>query len=143
VAGSSGDFDTAKNFLAILQDELGIDPPSSGLPIFSAGTFESRSATLNISSYTEPRAWIDTYYPMLDSPLDRSLEILGPDGKLIWTADLDEVSDDADPYAAEYAASTPAWHGISKGGEAQGDLVYVEYGRKRDYDALVKAGEIN
>lgn len=140
VAGSSGDFDTAKHFLAILQDELGIDPPSSGLPVFSAGTFESRSATTNISSYTKPRAWIDTYYPMLDSPLDRSLEILGPDGKLIWTADLDEVSDDADPYAAEYAASTPAWHGISKGGEARGDLVYVTYGRKRDYDALVKAG---
>ena len=141
MAGSPGDFDTAKHFLAVLQDELDIDPPPSGLPVFPAGTFESRSATLNISSYTEPRAWIDTYYPVLDSPLDRSLEILGPDGNVIWTANLDEVSDEADPYAAKYATATPAWFGISKGGEAQGELIYVKYGRKRDYDELVEAGE--
>ncbi|KAL4081569.1 hypothetical protein V8B97DRAFT_1923813 [Scleroderma yunnanense] len=140
MAGSSGDFDTAKDFLAILQDELGINPPSSELPVFSAGTSESRSGTLNISSYTEPQAWIDVYYPILNSPLDHSLEILGPDGSPIWTADLEEVSDEADPLAAKYARATPAWHGISKGGEAQGELINVQYGRKRDYDALVEAG---
>ena len=35
------------------------------------------------------------------------------------------------------------WHGISRGGEAQGKLVYAHYGRKEDYDALVEAGMIH
>ncbi|KAG6335106.1 hypothetical protein ID866_3975 [Astraeus odoratus] len=140
MAGSPSDFETAKLFLTSLQHELGITPPSSGLPIFSAGSYESRSATLNISSYAEPTAWIDTYYPMLNSPLNQSLEILDSDGNPIWTAELDEFSDEADPYAAEYAKSVPTWHGFSRGGEAQGKLVYAKYGRKRDYDELVKSG---
>ncbi|KAF9226672.1 Zn-dependent exopeptidase [Gyrodon lividus] len=140
MAGSPGDLDTAKDFLALLQHELGIQQPSFEFPIFSAGTSKARAATLNVSSYTEPTAWIDTYYPILNSPLNHSLEILGDDGSPIWTAELEEVSDEADPYAAEYATAVLAWHGLSCGGEAQGKLVYVNYGRKQDYDELVAAG---
>ncbi|KAI6047507.1 hypothetical protein EDC04DRAFT_2864564 [Pisolithus marmoratus] len=140
MAGTSGDFETAKTFLAILEGELGIEPPPDDLPIFRAGTDESRSATLNISSYTRPMAWIDTYFPMLNTPLNRSLEILGTHGNPVWTAELEEVSDEADPYAAMYATATPAWHALSRGGEALGKLVYAHYGRQRDYDALLEAG---
>lgn len=140
LAGTPGDFDTAKQFLAFLREELTIDSSSPELPIFPAGTPESRSATLNITSYTEPKAWIDTYFPMLNFPLSHSLEVLGPDGNPIWTAELEEVADEADPYAAEYATAVLTWHGYSKGGEAQGKLVYANYGRKQDYDELVRAG---
>ncbi|KAF8842762.1 Zn-dependent exopeptidase [Paxillus ammoniavirescens] len=140
MAGTPRDLDTAKDFLSLLQRELGIQQASSELPIFEAGSSEARAATLDISSYTEPAAWIDTYYPILNSPLNHSLEILGDDGTPVWTADLEEVSDEADPYAAEYATAIPTWHGYSCGGEAQGKLVYVKYGRKEDYDELVAAG---
>ncbi|KAI6130336.1 hypothetical protein EDD16DRAFT_1853446 [Pisolithus croceorrhizus] len=140
MAGTSGDFETAKSFLAILQDELGVKPLPGNLPIFRAGTRESRSATLNIPSYTKPMAWVDTYFPILNTPLNHSLEILGMHGNPVWTADLEEISDETDPYAAMYATATPAWHALSRGGEALGKLVNAHYGRKQDYDALLEAG---
>ncbi|KAH7887556.1 hypothetical protein F5I97DRAFT_1861258 [Phlebopus sp. FC_14] len=138
MAGSPGDLDSAKEFLALLQRELGIN--HTELPLFAAGSDESRAATLNVSSYDEPKAWIDTYYPILNSPLDRSLEILGEDGKVLWSAELEEVADETDPYAYEYANAVPTWHGLSRGGEAQGKMVFANYGRKEDYDTLVNAG---
>ncbi|KAF9247405.1 hypothetical protein BU15DRAFT_84904 [Melanogaster broomeanus] len=140
LAGTPGDLTTAKDFLALLQRELDIQQTSPELPMFSAGTNEARAATLNVSSYTNPTAWIDTYYPILNSPLSHSLEILGEDGSPVWTAELEEVSDEADPDAAEFATAVPTWHGISCGGEAKGKLVYANYGRKQDYDALVDLG---
>ena len=88
----------------------------------------------------KPTAWISTYYPVLNFPLNHSLEILGEDGYPIWTAELEEVSDGTDPEATEYATAIPAWHGFSCGGEAQGKLVYASYGQKEDYDALVETG---
>ncbi|KAI9574759.1 hypothetical protein HD554DRAFT_2232863 [Boletus coccyginus] len=139
LAGTPRDLETAKHFLAHLQQELGINHTSE-FPIYSAGSDEARAASLDISAYTKPTAWIDTYYPVLNSPLDHSLQILGEDGNPAWTAELEEVSDGTDPYAAEYATAVLTWHGISCGGEAQGKLVYANYGRKEDYDALVEAG---
>jgi N-acetylated-alpha-linked acidic dipeptidase len=140
MAGTAGDLDTAKTFLAHLQEELQINQSSSDIPLYSAGSHESREATLTISSLDEPKAWIDVYYPILNSPLDHSLEILGDDGKAVWSAELEEVADETDPYAFESANAVPTWHGISRGGQAEGKLIYAHYGRKRDYDALVQAG---
>ncbi|KAG1833473.1 hypothetical protein EV424DRAFT_1365464 [Suillus variegatus] len=140
MAGSEGDFDTAKYFLAHLQEELQIDRSSSDIPLYSAGSRESREATLSISSLDEPKAWVDTYYPILNSPLDRSLEILGDDGNPVWSAQLEEVADETDPYAFKSANAVPTWHGISRGGQAEGKLINAHYGRKQDFDALVEAG---
>jgi len=140
LAGTPGDLDTAKVFLAHLQDELQVSRSCSDNPIYQAGSSESREATLTISSLDKPKAWIDVYYPILNSPLDRSLEILGDDRKPIWSAELEEVADETDPYAFESADAVPAWHGISRGGQAEGKLIYAQYGRKQDYDALVEAG---
>lgn len=139
LAGTPGDLETAKDFLAHLQQELDIDHVSD-LPIYHAGSDEACAATLNISTYVEPTAWINTYYPVLNFPLNHSLEILGEDGNPIWIAELEEVSDGTDPEATEYATAVLTWHGISRGGEAQGKLIYANYGRKEDYDALVEAG---
>lgn len=139
LAGSDGDFVTAKDFLAVLQNNLGIDIPSE-TPIFPAGTTESRDATLNIPNLDVPTAWIDTYYPVLNTPLDRAVEILGGDGEPVWKAHLEEFSDDTDPEAAKYYNAVSTFHGLSKDGEVEGQLIDANYGLKEDYDNLTAAG---
>lgn len=142
MAGTPGDYDTAIDFLHIVQEALGIEQPSED-PVFSAGTKESRHATLSIPWLRRPKAWVDVYYPVMNSPLDRSLEILNDDGSVSWKADIEEVTEEEmDPDAGKYALAVPVFHGLSRGGEVQGKLVYVNYGRKEDYDALEEQGEI-
>lgn len=141
LAGSEGDLRTAKDFLDILQHEFSIPKPIE-YPIFSAGSEASRNATLSITNLTKPTAWIDVYYPVLNTPLDRSLEILEDDGTAVWRADLEEVGDELDGDAYEYAKSVGAWHGLSYDGVAEGRLIYANYGRKGDYDQLVEKGQI-
>jgi N-acetylated-alpha-linked acidic dipeptidase len=140
MAGTPGDLDTAKDFLTLLQRELGTTSLCSSEPIYPAGSAESRHATLSIPATGETKAWIDVYYPVLNTPLDRRLEILGDDGMPVWQANLEEVADEADPEAHKYADEIAAFHGLSANGEVEGKLVYANYGRKSDYDALVEAG---
>jgi N-acetylated-alpha-linked acidic dipeptidase len=85
---------------------------------------------------------MDVYYPILNTPLDRSLEILGDDGTAVWSAKLEEIGDELDSDAYAHAESVGAWHGLSKDGEAQGRLIYANYGRKSDYDRLVQTGQV-
>ncbi|TCD69886.1 hypothetical protein EIP91_005963 [Steccherinum ochraceum] len=143
LAGTPGDLQTAKDFLSLLQTELGATSPAepaSAEPIFSAGTPESRNATLNIPTLDKPTAWIDVYYPVMNTPLDHSLEILGEDGEAAWKAELEEVAEVQDPDAHKYAEAVPTWHGLSKGGEVKGKLIYANYGRQEDYKALIDSG---
>lgn len=139
LAGSEGDYKTATDFLALLQRELGIPIPGAE-PVFPAGSSESRNATLSITSLDAPTAWIDVYYPVMNTPLDRSLQILADGGDAVWTAELEEVADETDPEAHKYADAVPTFHGLSRGGEAEGKLVYAHYGRKQDYDELEAKG---
>jgi N-acetylated-alpha-linked acidic dipeptidase len=139
LAGSKTDYDTAVDFLETIQKHLGIAPPDQ-TPVYSAGTPESRSATLNIPFAEKPFAWIDKYFPVLDTPLDRHLEILDNDGSVAWEANLEEVADRTDEDAHEYFDAVPAWHGLSKDGNVSGQLVYAGYGTKHEYDDLVAAG---
>ncbi|KAG8988073.1 hypothetical protein FRB90_002974 [Tulasnella sp. 427] len=138
LGGSPADFEQAKSILKIFQDELGIHQGSK-LPLFDAGSVESQTSTLGIVNATAPRAWIDTYYPILNTPLERELQIIGDDGNVAWNADVEEVGDIADP-AGRFAKTIGAWHGLSKAGDVTGKLVYVNYGRKEDFDALALRG---
>ncbi|KAG6869264.1 hypothetical protein C0993_000017 [Termitomyces sp. T159_Od127] len=144
LAGSPADFEDAKVLLELFQTEFGIAKSES---IFSAGTPESRNATLLLTSpmATKPSAWIDVYYPVLNTPLNRSLQILGENDSTVWEADLVEDGDPLDRDASIFKNSVPTWHGLSKDGVAQGQLVYANYGTKavsaeQDYDELVAAG---
>lgn len=139
LAGSQEDLDDAKVLLELFQTQFGIPVPDTE-PVFSAGSHESRRATLDIPHLSSPQAWIDTYYPIMNTPLDRSLDIIGENGSAIWSADLVEDGDPRDPDAAKYKDYVPAWHGCSFGGVAEGELVYVNYGSKEDYDKLVDLG---
>lgn len=144
MAGTPGDFETAKDFLHLLQHELGANSPagvdSDSEPVFSAGTKESRHATLSIPKQKNPTAWIDVYYPVMNTPLDHSLEILEDDGQTAWKAELEEVGEPQDPDAYKYADAVPTWHGLSRDGEVKGKLIYANYGRQEDYKALVEGG---
>ena len=140
MAGSIGDFETAQYFLELLQTEFGIPKPEQE-PLFSAGTVVSRNATLGIPELEKPSAWIDVYYPVMNTPLDHSLEILEDDGQTAWKAELEEVGEPQDPDAYKYADAVPTWHGLSRGGEVKGKLIYANYGRQEDYKALVESGE--
>lgn len=139
LAGSETDYDTAVSFLKTTQRHLGIEPPDQ-TPVYSAGTPESRNATLNIPFSDKPSAWIDRYFPVLNTPLDRHLEILDHDGTVVWKANLEEVADRTDEEAHKYFDTVPVWHGLSKAGNVTGQLVYAGYGTKKEYDDLVTAG---
>ncbi|KAJ7579088.1 Zn-dependent exopeptidase [Mycena floridula] len=139
MAGSEGDLDTAKEFLALLQRELGIPAPQLP-PIFPAGSPESQKATRSISKTRMPQAWIDVYYPVMNTPLDRALQAVDDEGKVVWEADLEEHADDLDPLAGKYSDAVPAYHGLSAAGDVTGKLIYANYGTKEDYDDLVAKG---
>ncbi|KAF8307013.1 hypothetical protein DL93DRAFT_2101420 [Clavulina sp. PMI_390] len=138
LAGSDQDFETAKDFLSLLQTELGIRAPKD-LPVYDAGSPESQSATHGIVKRFHRSAWIDKYYPVMNTPLDRALEVVDDDDGVIWKADVDETPDPKDP-ASEHTFEVGAWHGLSAAGDVTGPAVYVNYGRKKDYDELAAAG---
>lgn len=145
VAGSTQDFDTALDVLRIFQKELSVDVPAVN-PVFAAGSDASRRSTLSISTLEsdKPRAWVDTYYPTLNHPVDSALEIIGRDGQVIWVADLFErVESEEDPDAAAYASRLPAYHGYSHSGDVVSKLVFANYGTKRDYDDLLNNGMVS
>ncbi|KAK0190885.1 Zn-dependent exopeptidase [Armillaria mellea] len=132
LAGSSEDFEDAKSILQLFRSEFDI-------PRTTHGAHLSCRLTSHLGS-SKPSAWIDVYYPVMNTPLDRSLDILGEDARSVWSADLTEDGDPLDEDAAKYKDAVPAWHGLSADGEATGQLVYVNYGTKEDYDELVAAG---
>ena len=139
LAGAPEDFEDAKVILELFQTQFGIAVPREE-PIFPAGSKSSRDATLKITSIKSPRAWVDVYYPVMNTGLDRSLEILDSEGESLWKADLEEDGDPLDPEAAKYKDAVPTWHGLSRDGEVTGQLVYANYGTKEDYDDLVATG---
>jgi len=66
------------------------------------GTALSRNLTLLLTTpeaFHCPRSWIDTYYPMLNTGLDRSSERLDNGGVPIRSAELVEDGDPRDEYA--------------------------------------------
>lgn len=139
IAGSSEDLADAKVVLKLFQEEFGIHE-SDSFPLYHAGSPESRAATLEIGNARHPKAWIDQYFPVMNTPLDRALSILGNDGQPEWEADLVEDGDPRDPDAANYRDAIPTFHGLSADGDVEGQLVYVNYGSKEDYDDLLAKG---
>ncbi|KAF7317867.1 Zn-dependent exopeptidase [Mycena kentingensis (nom. inval.)] len=143
VAGSAQSHIDALQILEIFQEHLGAAPPSGGLPVYDAGSKESRWATLGLTSRLGPRkptAWVDTYFPVMDTGKEQRLEILDVDGKVEWTAELGEDGDPLDPDAHKYRDAVPTWHGASGDGDVQGQLIYANYATQEDYAELVKNG---
>ncbi|KAF7352524.1 Zn-dependent exopeptidase [Mycena venus] len=142
-AGSAHDEQDALRMLKTFQDALQIPPPDEA-PVFPAGSKQSRWATLGLTSALfgprEPTAWVDIYYPIMDTGREQRLEILDVDGSPIWNADLVEDGDPLDADAHKHRNSVPTWHGASGDGDVQGQLIYANYGTYADYAELVAAG---
>jgi len=144
IAGTDEDLRTAKDLLAIIQAEFGIPSSKDGeQPIFDAGSEASQKATTGIQDLEGPSAWIDTYYPLLNAPTGKStLEILDEDGKAVWKADLTEKvpKHGSSHEEYEYADAIPAFHGYSKNGTGQGEVVYANFASKEDFEELISKG---
>ncbi|OCH94335.1 Zn-dependent exopeptidase [Obba rivulosa] len=139
IAGSVEDFHDALEILALFEAHFGIKKPTE-LPVFSAGSDASRSATLSVNKLKSPSAWVDIYFPVMNTPVSNGLEVLGDNGAVEWTADLTEDGDPGDPDAAKYRDFIPTFHGLSHDGEAEGQLIYANYGRYEDYEKVLAAG---
>jgi N-acetylated-alpha-linked acidic dipeptidase len=126
IAGSDGDFKTAEIFLSHLQKWFNITSPQQK-PIYDAGSRESQEATRGIIERDAPSAWIDTYYPVMNTPVGQALQILDDDGLVAWEFDLKEHGDEGDPDAAKYANAVPTFHGYSVSGDVTGHLVDGKY----------------
>ncbi|KAL5632103.1 hypothetical protein ACGC1H_000206 [Rhizoctonia solani] len=127
LAGSPNDYESAVELLQAFQDHLDI-PHQEPLPIYDAGTTESRNTILGISELEQPRAWIDTYYPLLETPGERKLEILDANGAVSWSANLEEGD------------AISAWHAWSKSADVKGKVLYANRGFESDFEKLKEAG---
>ncbi|KAI8364296.1 hypothetical protein EDC96DRAFT_511233 [Choanephora cucurbitarum] len=68
-------------------------------------------------------AAIETYYPVLNYPLERKLSIVNGSQDLLYNATLRETDDDV----------LPTFHAYSADGNVTGPIVYVHYGRLEDF----------
>ncbi|TBU30364.1 hypothetical protein BD311DRAFT_796071 [Dichomitus squalens] len=126
---SPGDLHAAKALFEVFQAEFGIPASDELESPYHAGTPESRSATADILNYPSPKAWFDQYFPAMNSPLDQAHSILDEDGAPEGEADFREDKDPRDSDADRHRDAVPAFRGYSADGEAQGQLVVVNYGR--------------
>ncbi|KAF8320112.1 Zn-dependent exopeptidase [Clavulina sp. PMI_390] len=136
VAGTDRDLQTARDFVSLFQKEM--DIPAI-LHEFDAGSPQSQQATRYSIQRSEPFAWIDTYYPVLNSPVERAVQVLDDSGSVLWDADVDEPLIEGDP-AGKYARDVPAWHALSATGDVAGPAIYVNYGLPEDFAALRDKG---
>jgi hypothetical protein len=87
---------------------------------YDAGTALSRNSTLLLTTPEAshcPRSWINPYYPILNTGLDRSLEKLDNGDVPIWSAGLVEDGDPRDEYAHKYGSTISTQDGLSFDGD--------------------------
>lgn len=85
----------------------------------------------------ETQVWIDTYYPILNAPVSSSVTLLS-DPPIKAKLKEDIVAGDPDSVLRD---EVPVFHGLSVSGDVTGQVVYVGYGRKRDFEALQARGQ--
>ncbi len=81
-------------------------------------------------------AWIEEFQVLLPTPVDRHVELLGPDG---YVARLEETAFPEDKDAAD-AGQIPSFNAFSADGDVTGELVFVNYGLPEDYETLKRLG---
>jgi N-acetylated-alpha-linked acidic dipeptidase len=80
---------------------------------------------------------IETFYVLFPTPKERKLELLEPQK---FTAALSEPPIAVDPTSNQQAEQLPSYNAYSIDGDVTGPLVYVNYGRREDYDDLERMG---
>lgn len=118
--------------LAAWHDRMASEPHQAGTPgdlklaVDMARAFEDMGLDVELHPF-----W--AYLPF---PVSGSLEITAPE---VLELPVAEEPADGDPYTLT-ASQHIGWNGYAGSGEVEADVVYVNYGRKEDYEALVEAG---
>jgi len=82
-------------------------------------------------------ARIETYQVLFPYPRVRLLEMTGPEP---FTAALQAVPVEGDPYSQQGDALLPSYNAFSRDGDVEAELVFVNYGVPSDYEELEKLG---
>ncbi len=80
---------------------------------------------------------VDTYYVLFPTPKVRQLEMVAP---TIYKPALAEPSVKVDPTTSQVSEQLPTYNAYSADGNVEGELVYVNYGVKKDYEDLKRMG---
>lgn len=80
---------------------------------------------------------IDTYHVLFPYPKVRVLELTAPTK---YTAKLEAVPVEGDPYTAQGDKLLPSYNAFSTDGDVEAELVFVNYGVPSDYEELEKMG---
>jgi len=80
---------------------------------------------------------IDTYHVLFPYPKVRLLELTAPNK---YTASLEAIPVDGDPYTAQGDKLLPSYNAFSTDGDVEAELVFVNYGIPSDYEELEKLG---
>jgi N-acetylated-alpha-linked acidic dipeptidase len=82
-------------------------------------------------------ARIERFDVLFPTPRERVLEMTGPTR---FTARLDEPAVAVDPTSSQKSEQLPTYNAYSTDGDVTASLVYVNYGRPMDYEALERLG---
>jgi hypothetical protein len=138
MAGSGFDQISAFRLKEEYERLLGIPVTGPFENLFEAGSSESQAMVRD--TQTRPQVWIDTYFPVLNKPVDREVSILrAGSSDAAWSAKLREDIVEGDEFS-KLRDEVPVFHGLSKSGDVTAQVVFAGYGRKSDFDALEKAG---
>ncbi|CAN6645991.1 vacuolar protein sorting-associated protein 70 [Trichomonascus vanleenenianus] len=87
------------------------------------------------------KSQITSYDVYLNKPVDHRVALLNSDGSVKYEAKLveDKLPDDPTTNLPEDQL-VPTFHGYSASGNATGRYIYVNYGRREDYDLLLRKG---
>lgn len=138
----------AKSFDAdpSLAEQLFIENPSTELLSESLKEYTKHphlAGNLALARYTRDK-WlaagiedveIVSYDVLLNYPTNRSQVSLFEKNQKVWSATLKEDVIAEDPGSRE---AVPFFHGYSKNGSATGALIYVNFGRPQDFEAVSK-----
>ena len=149
IAGSGFDYITAVQVKNDWEAALGL--PQSGIDenFYESGSDESQQRVYG--GMEKLGVWIDTvstlslsigqiadeqYYPVMNTPVHASVTLL-TDPPFHAKLREDIVEGDAD---SMYRDDVPVFHGLSANGNVKGQVIYVGFGRKRDFEAMQERG---
>ncbi|KLT44260.1 Zn-dependent exopeptidase [Cutaneotrichosporon oleaginosum] len=134
--GSGWDFVTAQMVKGDWERELGLTASWYDENVFDAGSAESQSRVRDSHKAKDPYVWIDTYYPVMNTPVHAAVTLLSDPPV---HAKLREAKLEGDP-GSELADEVRVFHGLSVSGDVTAQFIYAGYGRKEDFDLLQSRG---
>lgn len=132
-AGSGWDFVTALQVKNDWERALGLPETGPTEKIYEAGSVESQAA---LRKGKELDVWIDTYFPVMNTPVSSSVALLTSP---VYRPRLREAVLEGDPYSV-LADEVRSFHGLSVDGHVSAEYIYAGYGRKSDFDLLQSKG---